>query len=247
MVSKFLIDCFDIALSELLFQESIHDKRFGYTHKMILDKYLINNRIYIEKYGPAIQSSVSGTLNDCKYYETLVTAFLLCIHQRCGEDSIVRFLCTDIYQCIANELFDFYVLYIDDINPEYCMIGVNKSEPYVKYTYKPFSEEKQKVLTKNQLMVSKQQAKETEYDRYKTYIMSNESYDKFLRMTELQQIFFYINGVIPHCGIVYDNNSDNSAESSSEESSDSEILFNGSGSRPSYIRHGEEYDSDEDF
>ena len=108
-------------------------------------------KVYIEKYGPAIQSSVSTTLNDCKYYETLVAAFLLGIHQRCSKDSKVRFLCTDIYQCIADELFNFYVLYVDDINPEYCMIGVNNSEPYVKYTYKPLSEDKHDILIKNSI------------------------------------------------------------------------------------------------
>ena len=242
MVSKFLINCFDIALSELLFQESIHDKRAGYTHAIILSKYLINNQIYIEKYGPAIQSSVSDTINDCKYYEILITAFLVGVHQRCGKESIIKFLYIDIFQLIANELFDFYVLYINEIESEYCMISANKSGPYIKHTYKQFSEDKQNVLTKNQLMVSEQQAKENGYDRYRTYSLSNESYDNFLRMTELEQIYFYINGVMPCYVTIYDD-PDESDES--YESDDSEILFNGSRlTRPSYIRHTEEYDSD---
>ena len=91
MVSKFLINCFDI-VCQIIVQESIHDKRAGYTHSIILSKYLINNQIYIEKYGPAIQSSVSDTINDCKYYEILITAFLVGVHQRCVKESIIKFL-----------------------------------------------------------------------------------------------------------------------------------------------------------
>ena len=39
------------------------------------------------------------------------------------------------------------------------MISANKSGPYIKHIYKQFSEDKQNVSIKNQLMVSEQQQK----------------------------------------------------------------------------------------